>query len=113
MEEEVGSILGLLFCGVLFVGISIPLVLEKIPPNHWYGVKLRKTLANKEIWYKANKYSGRDFFVIGCFLVLSAPILFIFRERFSPFGLCRIFLALVVVPVVIALVRAVLYVRKL
>jgi len=116
MEEEIVEIvliLSLLSCGVVFVGISIPLILEKIPPNHWYGIRVRKTLANKGIWYKANKYSGRDFCVIGFMLVLAALMLLIFRESIRLFVLVPIVLALTVVPVMVAVVRALLYVRKL
>ena len=52
--------------GLLWIGISIPLIYEKIGPNQLYGFRTRKTLSNKEIWYKTNKYMGKDFIVLGC-----------------------------------------------
>lgn len=43
---------------VLFVGMSIPLMLEKVEPNPIYGFRIPKTLKNKFVWYKANKFLG-------------------------------------------------------
>ena len=101
-----------LFCGLLFIGISIPLILEKIPPNRWYGFRTRKTLSNKEIWYKANKYMGRDFVILGGLVVLYNLVLFIFKPPFLSFEPTGN-LILVNSGVLVVLVRSVLYLKKL
>ena len=44
--------------GVLLVALSIPLILNKIKPNLWYGFRVPKTINNPDIWYKANHYAG-------------------------------------------------------
>ncbi|MBN1798775.1 MAG: SdpI family protein, partial [Spirochaetales bacterium] len=41
--------------GLLIGGLAIPLILEKIKPNMWYGFKTKKTLSDEKIWYPANK----------------------------------------------------------
>ncbi len=43
---------------LLFVGISIPLILEKVGPNPYYGFRIPKTYADKETWYEANRFTG-------------------------------------------------------
>lgn len=34
--------------------IVLPLLLQKVPPNLWYGFRTRKTLSDRQIWYRAN-----------------------------------------------------------
>jgi hypothetical protein len=51
--------------GLLFVGLSVPLLLKKIPPNMWYGFRTRLTLGDPEIWYPVNAYGARWLLWIG------------------------------------------------
>src|SRR6476661_383820 len=44
--------------GVLFVGLSIPLIRGRVRPNPWYGLRVKRTLADPSIWYPANRYAG-------------------------------------------------------
>ncbi len=46
--------------------IAVPLILGKVPPNLWYGVRTRKTLSSPALWYKANRMGGI------CFLASTA-----------------------------------------
>jgi uncharacterized membrane protein len=45
--------------GLLLIGLSIPLIQGKIGPNPWYGFRVRRTLENPKVWYKANAYAGK------------------------------------------------------
>jgi uncharacterized membrane protein len=38
--------------------LVIPLVLQKVPPNLWYGFRTRKTLSDTDTWYRANYLGG-------------------------------------------------------
>lgn len=60
------------FIGLLFIGISLPLIFEKVPPNRWYGFRVRKTFASDRIWYQANRISGYDLLGAGIIVVLTA-----------------------------------------
>lgn len=62
--------------GLLFVGVAVPLVQGKVKPNPWYGVRVRKTLENPEIWYAVNAYFGRRFAVIGLMIGVVGLVLF-------------------------------------
>lgn len=58
--------------GVLDVIISIPLILGRIPPNRWVGVRVKRTLENKEIWYLANTYAGKWLCGTGLWVIFMA-----------------------------------------
>ncbi len=46
-------------CAVLFIAVSLPLILDKIPPNYLYGVRIPKAFLSDENWYNINQYGGR------------------------------------------------------
>ncbi len=56
---------------VLFVGIAIPLIRRRVPPNHWYGLRVPATLADEHVWYEANVVAGRDFVKVGAVTFLA------------------------------------------
>lgn len=49
-----------IFVALLVIGISIPLVYNKIPMNRLYGVRFKQSFASEENWYKINAYGGRQ-----------------------------------------------------
>jgi hypothetical protein len=49
--------LGLL--GMILILISIPLYLEKIGMNRFYGFRVRKAFESEENWYRINKYGAK------------------------------------------------------
>jgi SdpI/YfhL protein family len=64
------------FTGLLLAGISIPLILGKIPPNGLYGFRVKKTMENPEIWYPVNAYSGKWLLAAGLTHALAAAIIY-------------------------------------
>jgi hypothetical protein len=38
--------------------IAVPLVLRKVGPNRWYGLRTAATLADRALWYDANAWAG-------------------------------------------------------
>ncbi len=51
--------------GLVLAGLSVPLILGKIPPNGLYGFRIPSTLENPQLWYKVNAYAGRRLLVVG------------------------------------------------
>lgn len=51
--------------GILLFGLSIPLIRRKVPPNGWYGVRVRATLHDERTWYEANAYGGWCLLICG------------------------------------------------
>ena len=57
MLYGIGLYLSLVHC--LIIVLCIPLILEKVKRNRFYGFRLPKTLASDEVWYPANAMAGR------------------------------------------------------
>ena len=43
-----------IFCGILFIVISLPLLLGAIPMNRFYGFRISKAFASDANWYAIN-----------------------------------------------------------
>jgi uncharacterized membrane protein len=82
-EVTVDSIL-FAFVGLLFVGLSIPLIQGKIPPNRFYGFRTPKTLSDPKIWYEINRISGNDLFVAGALITITSLTMLVFGQRWEP-----------------------------
>lgn len=58
---------------LLLMAIALPLVMQKIKPNHLYGVRSAFTLTNETAWYQANRFWGIAMVASGlAFFLLSA-----------------------------------------
>jgi hypothetical protein len=68
--------------GLLLAGLAIPLILGKIPPNGLYGLRVKRTMENPQIWYPANSYAGKWLLSIGL-ATAAAAILFSFIPNIS------------------------------
>ncbi len=64
------------FSGLLLAGLSIPLILHKIPPNGLYGFRTPSTLENPELWYRVNAYAGRRLLLVGLGTAVGSIILY-------------------------------------
>lgn len=62
--------------GLSFLILVIPLALDKIKPNRFYGVRLKATLSDESLWYVTNRYFGR----VG---VISGVIYFVISLSFG------------------------------
>jgi uncharacterized membrane protein len=45
--------------GLLMTGLSIPLILGKVKPNRFYGIRTRAAFASEENWYRINRFGGK------------------------------------------------------
>lgn len=74
-------IFGLL--GLVFIGLSIPLMQGRVPPNRCYGFRTRKTLSDPKIWYEVNRISGNDLFLGGIVITISSLIMLLIAQQWS------------------------------
>jgi hypothetical protein len=58
--------------GLLVAGLSVPMILGKIPPNGLYGFRVKKTMENPQVWYAVNTYSGKWLLFAHLVFVLAA-----------------------------------------
>jgi uncharacterized membrane protein len=61
--------------GLVLAIVGMPLSMGKIPPNHVYGFRTRRTLSDPDIWYPANAYAGRLMTIGGLIISIAAPLL--------------------------------------
>ena len=73
----VGLVIAL--AGLVVSGISIPLILRRIPMNGFYGVRIPKSFVSDANWYAINAYGGRVLAVAGAIVSVVGLII-----RFRP-----------------------------
>lgn len=73
--------------GLLFLGLSIPLIWQQVPPNRWYGFRVSKTFSDEAIWYSVNRVAGYDLLLAGGTITLTALVMqFLSQELFYSSG---------------------------
>jgi len=70
--------------GILFVGLSIPLIRNRVPPNRFYGFRTTRTLSDPKIWYEVNHISGNDLLVAGALITCSSVTMFALAQEWNP-----------------------------
>ncbi len=68
--------LGFVGVGIFFVLLALPLRQRRVPPNRWYGLRTRATLANEAVWYEANQKNSASLMALG---ILVAALAVVFR----------------------------------
>ena len=58
--------------GLLFIALGVPLMLRRVKPNVWYGLRSRDTLTDERLWFDANARLGRDQILLGVGLLVLA-----------------------------------------
>jgi hypothetical protein len=54
---------------VIVILLSLPLLKRRVPMNHWYGARFKKSFESENNWYQINAYSAR------LFILWSIPLL--------------------------------------
>jgi hypothetical protein len=101
--------------GLLFIGISIPLVKRKIKMNSLYGFRMEKSFKSEENWYNINAYGGKELMVWSVPVILLGIICFFIPsnnqyKEVMPLILC---VGPIVICLMIALIRTLVYANKL
>jgi len=74
----------LLGTSMLLIAFALPLWFRRVPPNRWYGVRTRATLADEQRWYDVNERSGRDLLVAGVVLLVGIMLIERIGARWMP-----------------------------
>ena len=81
MEANIGIYAGM---GFLIILLCVPMILEMVPPNNWYGFRTRRTLSDPNVWYPANRIAGQYFAVAGVLIVITTLLVFLFHKNLPP-----------------------------
>jgi uncharacterized membrane protein len=60
---------------IITIAVALPLAMQKVPPNWWYGFRTRKTLSDSTIWYRANYLGGLDLLYSGIIALVANAII--------------------------------------
>jgi uncharacterized membrane protein len=82
-EVTIDSLLFALI-GLMFVGMSIPLIKGRVAPNRFYGYRTAKTLSDPKIWYEVNRLSGADLFLAGVLITVSSLAMLVLGQQLAP-----------------------------
>jgi uncharacterized membrane protein len=55
-----------------------------VPPNHFYGCRTKNTLSDPNIWYEANRASGKDFLIAGLLVFVASLVTLVFGQGANP-----------------------------
>jgi hypothetical protein len=61
---------------LVLIGVSIPLVMNKIKMNSFYGVRIPKAFLSEENWYKINAYGGKQLIIWSIPVIISGIVSF-------------------------------------
>ena len=113
MDEIFLTILVFVFIGVVFIVLGIPLLLEKVKPNWFYGFRTPTILKNKDLWYKVNKQVGREFIIAGIILMIGSIYMIIFQPVITLIQLIIILLMILQLSLVFIIIRGFLLLKRL
>lgn len=105
----------LIIIALIMIGMSVPFLLSKVPPNNLYGFRTKHTMSNPKVWYSANIVVSRLTIICGALmLALAATLPFISRIKgLSNTYVTYIGLAFEVLPPIALLVTLMFYDRTL
>ena len=67
-----------LILGSVFIALAVPLIQRRVPPNHWYGLRVPATFSDERVWYEANARAGRELLALGMLVIALEALLYIF-----------------------------------
>ena len=82
-------------------------MLGLVPPNRLYGIRTRETLANRDLWFRANRFAGFALFVAAG----ASSIVFLVQPEYAS-GRSLVGLLVLLVPLVIAIAACFVYLQR-
>lgn len=110
MKAAIGIYAGM---GLLVILICMPMILEKVPPNNWYGFRTRRTVSDPDVWYPANRIAGQYLAVAGTVIVLTTLLVFLFQKSLAPNTASIILLSVSLISILGASVMSLIALRRI
>src|SRR5262247_664842 len=92
--------------GILLILASVPMIMEQVPPNRWYGFRTPRTLSDPKVWYPANRIAGQYLTIAGVFILLVAGIVSLFHNTLSVKALSLTMLTVSLTAILVATVMS-------
>lgn len=91
--------------GALSIVTGLPMAGRRVPPNRWYGVRIRATFADEHVWYETNAQAGRELTLLGLVVLVLALGLEPALARTPHVALCGLVLGIGTIAVLARSVR--------
>ncbi len=75
MSDDIFLLTASMSIGALLIAMSVPLILKKIPPNKWYGLRIPATFSDETVWYEANVWMAKDMLRLGVLTIIAGAVL--------------------------------------
>jgi hypothetical protein len=98
---------------LLLLIVAVPLVLGVIPRNRLYGFRTKKTLSDDGVWYPVNRFAGVAILIASSVYALAAVTWPYDRATPDNFSIWLLHLAAFAGPLVIGLIAAGSYSKRL
>jgi len=69
--------------GLLLMLASVPMIIERVPPNRWYGFRTPRTQSDPKVWYPANRIAGQYLAFAGLLIELATLGVALFRKQIT------------------------------
>lgn len=102
-----------IFCSLLFIGISIPLTMDAIEPNDYYGIRIDQAFQSEEMWYEINRYGGWALIIASGIMLVANIGLYIFRKKLNNFQYVLSFMAIFLACILVATFITITYAETL
>lgn len=99
-----------LICGLLFIGMSIPLLNEMVAPNDYFGVRIPESEVSTEEWYRINIIGAWALMGAGVFMMLATSLLYFLGKSLARNKYLLIFFILFIASVLLATGITTLYI---
>jgi uncharacterized membrane protein len=87
-------------CGLFIFAFAIPLILRRVSPNGFYGIRTKASLASESDWYRINAIGGRYLAVSGLvILIVGAVGFFLPMSMRTPYSITAAVVTLLAVMV--------------
>jgi hypothetical protein len=99
--------------GGMIALVSLPLILGKIGPNPFYGLRVKRTLDDPAAWYAGNRYASWGMLATAALLMLVATTGYALMPDLGMPAYALTCLAAMVVGLLVSLVLTFRYLRRL
>jgi uncharacterized membrane protein len=100
------------FIGAVVLGVSIPLIRERVGMNNYYGIRFPAAFESDEAWYRINRHGGKCFAWYGAVLLAAAPFAWLLIPVDIPFRTMNIFAMMPVILLVPTVIASAFYPRS-
>ena len=99
--------------GILLLLASLPMIMQRVPPNRWYGFRTPRTQADPKVWYPANRIAGQFLAFAGLLIELATLGVALLHKQMTPATGATILIVVGIGSITVASVLSFLALRRI